>query len=106
MSDIVIRSLSNDQVTNDLIENNRSTNIDDYICVLENNGAELPPEFMGLAYKLSNNINDRKYDLAILRTLGFTKRKVFSLILIALISQFYKKLNQIDEVIYLVYQND
>ena len=29
-----------------------------------------------------NNINDRKYDLAVLRTLGFTKNKIFSLILI------------------------
>ena len=38
--------------------------------------------FIGILFTLLNNINDRKYDLAILRTLGFTKRKVFSLILI------------------------
>ena len=38
--------------------------------------------FIGILFSLLNNINDRKYDLAILRTLGFTKRKVFSLILI------------------------
>ena len=38
--------------------------------------------FIGILFSLLNNINDRKYDLAILRTLGFTKMRVFSLILI------------------------
>lgn len=38
--------------------------------------------FAGIFFTLFNNINERKYDLAILRTLGFSKRKVFSIILI------------------------
>jgi len=38
--------------------------------------------FIGILFTLLNNINDRKYDLAVLRTLGFTKNKIFSLILI------------------------
>ena len=38
--------------------------------------------FVGILFTLLNNINERKYDLAILRTLGFTKEKIFSIILI------------------------
>ena len=37
---------------------------------------------IGILFTLLNNINDRKYDLAILRTLGFTRKEIFSLILI------------------------
>ena len=37
---------------------------------------------IGILFTLLNNINDRKYDLAILRTLGFNRKKIFSLILI------------------------
>ena len=38
--------------------------------------------FAGILFTLLNNISERKYDLAILRTLGFTKEKIFSIILI------------------------
>ena len=38
--------------------------------------------FVGILFTLLNNISERKYDLAILRTLGFTKEKIFSIILI------------------------
>ncbi len=38
--------------------------------------------FAGLLFTLLNNISERKYDLAILRTLGFTRKKIFSIILI------------------------
>ena len=38
--------------------------------------------FIGILFTLLNNISERKYDLAILRTLGFTKEKIFSIILI------------------------
>ena len=38
--------------------------------------------FAGILFTLLNNINERKYDLAILRTLGFTKERIFSIILI------------------------
>ena len=37
---------------------------------------------IGILFTLLNNINDRKYDLAILRTLGLYRKKIFSLILI------------------------
>ena len=37
--------------------------------------------FMGVLFTLLNNINERKYDLAILRTLGFSRLKLFSIIL-------------------------
>ena len=38
--------------------------------------------FAGILFTLLNNINERKYDLAILRTLGFTRERIFSIILI------------------------
>ena len=38
--------------------------------------------FAGILFTLLNNINERKYDLAILRTLGFTRKRIFSIILI------------------------
>ena len=38
--------------------------------------------FAGILLTLLNNINERKYDLAILRTLGFTRERIFSIILI------------------------
>ncbi|MDC0227491.1 ABC transporter permease [Alphaproteobacteria bacterium] len=38
--------------------------------------------FVGILFTLLNNISERKYDLAILRTLGFTKEKIFSILLI------------------------
>ena len=38
--------------------------------------------FTGILFTLLNNINERKYDLAILRTLGFTRERIFSIILI------------------------
>ena len=38
--------------------------------------------FAGILFTLLNNINERKYDIAILRTLGFTKIKIFSITLI------------------------
>ena len=38
--------------------------------------------FAGILFTLLNNINERKYDLAILRTLGFTRIRIFSIILI------------------------
>ena len=38
--------------------------------------------FVGILFTLLNNINERKYDLAILRTLGFTRERIFSIILI------------------------
>ena len=38
--------------------------------------------FAGILFTLLNNISERKYDLTILRTLGFTKEKIFSIILI------------------------
>ena len=38
--------------------------------------------FAGILFTLLNNINERKYDLAILRTLGFTMERIFSIILI------------------------
>ena len=38
--------------------------------------------FVGILFTLLNNINERKYDIAILRTLGFTKIKIFSITLI------------------------
>ena len=37
--------------------------------------------FIGILFTLLNNINERKYDLAILRTLGFSRWKLFSIIL-------------------------
>ena len=37
--------------------------------------------FLGILFTLLNNINERKYDLAILRTLGFSRWKLFSIIL-------------------------
>ena len=42
--------------------------------------------FAGILFTLLNNINERKYDLAILRTLGFTRERIFSIILIELLS--------------------
>ena len=38
--------------------------------------------FVGILFTLLNNISERRYDLAILRTLGFSKEKIFSIILI------------------------
>jgi len=38
--------------------------------------------FAGILFTLLNNISERRYDLAILRTLGFSKEKIFSIILI------------------------
>ena len=38
--------------------------------------------FAGILFTLLNNINERKYDLVILRTLGFTRERIFSIILI------------------------
>ena len=37
--------------------------------------------FLGMLFTLLNNINERKYDLAVLRTLGFSRWKLFSIIL-------------------------
>ena len=37
--------------------------------------------FLGILFTLLNNINERKYDLAVLRTLGFSRWKLFSIIL-------------------------
>jgi len=37
--------------------------------------------FLGILITLLNNINERKYDLAVLRTLGFSRWKLFSIIL-------------------------
>ena len=37
--------------------------------------------FTGILFTLLNNINERKYDLAVLRTLGFSRWKLFSIIL-------------------------
>jgi putative ABC transport system permease protein len=36
---------------------------------------------LGILFTLLNNINERRYDLAILRTLGFSRLKLFSIIL-------------------------
>ena len=36
---------------------------------------------VGVFFTLLNNINERRYDLAILRTLGFSRLKLFSIIL-------------------------
>ena len=38
--------------------------------------------FAGILFTLLNNISERRYDLAVLRTLGFSKEKIFSIILI------------------------
>ena len=38
--------------------------------------------FVGILFTLLKNISERRYDLAILRTLGFSKEKIFSIILI------------------------
>ena len=38
--------------------------------------------FAGILFTLLNNINERKYDLTILRILGFTRERIFSIILI------------------------
>ena len=37
--------------------------------------------FLGILFTLLNNINEQKYDLAVLRTLGFSRWKLFSIIL-------------------------
>ena len=38
--------------------------------------------FAGILFTLLNNINERKYELALLRTLGFTRERIISIILI------------------------
>ena len=52
-------------------------NITNYLSILI-----ISLSLIGVLFTIFNNINDRKYDLAILRTLGFTRKSVFSLILI------------------------
>jgi len=59
-SDIVIKSLSNDQVTNDLISDNTPYDYTKYMCVFENVGAEIPPEYFGPLYTLSTDFKERK----------------------------------------------
>jgi hypothetical protein len=59
-SDIIIKSLSNDQVMNDQITDNIPYDYTKYMCVFENAGAEIPPEYFGMLYTLSTDFKDRK----------------------------------------------
>ena len=56
----VIRSLSNDQVLNDDIKENTPYNYKDYMCAFENASYEIPPEYFGMLYTMSENFNERK----------------------------------------------
>jgi hypothetical protein len=56
----VIKSLSNDQVLNDDIKENTPYNYKDYMCVFENASYEIPPEYFGMLYTMSENFNERK----------------------------------------------
>jgi len=59
-SDIIIKSLSNDQVTNDLINDNTPYDYTKYMCIFENAGYEIPPEYFGITYSMSTDFKERK----------------------------------------------
>lgn len=48
------------QILNDTIKDNTPYDYRDYICVFENAGYEIPPEYFGLSYTSSSNFSTRK----------------------------------------------
>lgn len=59
-SDIIIKSLSNDQVLNDKIKSNIPYDYTNYMCVFENASYEIPPEYLGPLYRMSSSFDERK----------------------------------------------
>jgi hypothetical protein len=57
---VVIKSLASDQLVNDTIASNKPYNYKDYMCVFENASYEIPPEYLGMLYTMSENFDFRK----------------------------------------------
>lgn len=56
----IIKNITNDQMIKDQIVENTPYNYKDYMCVFENAGYEIPPEYLGMLYTMSENFNERK----------------------------------------------